>query len=99
MSTSSHHEHNRVARGATDHEQAGEVSRRSMLAGTVATTAVAAAGPIAGSAYAQGADPNSKQDMMAFLLLSAALTGVHVLNLAPEFDNNNKPDILDADPC
>ena len=33
----------------------------------------------------QSADPNSKQDMMAFLLLSAALTGVHVVNLAPEF--------------
>jgi hypothetical protein len=39
---------------------------------------------------------------MAFLLLSAALTGVHVVNLAPEFtgkDKKNKPvPILAADP-
>ena len=39
---------------------------------------------------------------MAFLLLSAALTGVHVVNLAPEFtgkDKKNKPvPILQADP-
>ncbi|SRR5258705_5345048 len=97
MSTSPHHERSRVAPGATKLEQAGEVSRRSMLAGTVATTAVAAVGPIAGSAYAQGADPNSKQDMMAFLLLSAALAGVHVVNLAPEFIPD-KNDVLNSDP-
>jgi hypothetical protein len=96
MSTSRHHERNHVAQGAADHEQAGEVSRRSMLAGTVATTAVAAVGPIASSVYAQGADPNSKQDMMAFLLLSAAITGVHVAILAPEF--RAKSDLLDSDP-
>jgi hypothetical protein len=96
MSTSSHQGRKDSARGATDNEQAGGVSRRSMLAGTVATTAVATAGPIGSSAYAGSADPNSRQDMMAFLLLSAALTGIHVINLAPEF--KNKPDILDADP-
>jgi hypothetical protein len=97
MSKSPHHERSRAAPGATKPEQAGEVSRRSMLAGTVATTAVAAVGPIAGSAYAQGADPNSKQDMMAFLLLSAALAGVHVVNLAPEFIPD-KNDVLNSDP-
>jgi hypothetical protein len=98
MSTSRHHERNRVPPGAADHDQVGEVSRRTMLAGTVATTAVAAVAPIAGSAYAQGGDANSKQDMMAFLLLSAALTGVHVAILAPEFDRTGEPDILEADP-
>lgn len=86
-----------MAPGATDHQGAGEVSRRSMLAATMATTAVAAVGPIGGSAQAQGADPDSRQDMMAFLLLSAALTGIHVANLAPEFAPA-KGDVLDSDP-
>jgi hypothetical protein len=63
----------------------------------VATAAVAVA-PVAGSAYAAGPDVNSKQDMMAFLLLSAALTGVHVVNLAPEFSPDGTKDILDQDP-
>ena len=72
-------------------------SRRAMLAGTVATTAAAAVVPIAGSAYAVAPDMNSKQDMMAFLLLSAALTGVHVVNLAPEFVPD-KSEILNSDP-
>src|SRR5258708_31453626 len=99
MSTSPHQGRDRMAQGSTEHEQPGEVSRRSMLAGTVATTAVAAAGPISSSAYAHTADPNSREDMMAFLLLSAALTGIHVINLAPEFaQDKTKHDLLDADP-
>jgi hypothetical protein len=61
-----------------------------MLAGTAATTAAAAL-PLAGSVYAQAADP--KQDMVPFLLLSTALTGVHVATLAPEF-TPDKTDIL-----
>jgi hypothetical protein len=98
MGTSSPYDrHNSVAPGATPPEQAGEVSRRAMLAGTVATTAVAAVLPIGGSTYAEGPDPKSKRDMMAFLLLSAALTGVHVGNLAPEF-GEKKGDILSSDP-
>lgn len=84
--------------GATRSEPDGAFSRRAMLAGTVASTAVAAVVPIASSAYAAGPDVNSKQDMMAFLLLSAALTGVHVVNLAPEFTQDKKKDLLDQDP-
>jgi hypothetical protein len=68
-----------------------------MLAGTVATTAAAAVLPIAGSTHAARPDANSRQDMMAFLLLSAALTGVHVVNLAPEFVPD-KSEILNSDP-
>jgi hypothetical protein len=79
-------------------EPEGFVSRRRMLAGTVATTAAAAVAPIAGAAYAAGPDVSSPQDMMAFLLLSAALAGVHVVNLAPEFSQDIKKDILDQDP-
>ena len=82
---SPHHGRNRMATGATHHEQGGEVSRRAMLAGAAATTAVAAVGASEIPAYAHTADPNSHQDMMAFLVLSAALTGIQVINLAPEF--------------
>jgi hypothetical protein len=84
--------------GATHSEPDGSFSRRAMLAGTVAATAAAAVAPIAGSAYAAGPDVNSKQDMMAFLLLSAALTGVHVVALAPEFSLDPKKEILDQNP-
>jgi hypothetical protein len=83
---------------ATRLEPESFVSRRRMLAGTVATTAAAAVAPIAGAAYAAGPDVSSPQDMMAFLLLSAALAGVHVVNLAPEFSQDIKKDILDQDP-
>jgi hypothetical protein len=72
--------------GATPSEHDGSFSRRAMLAGTVTTTAVAAVIPISGSAYAAGPDVSSPQDMMAFLLLSEALTGVDKQLLAPEFD-------------
>jgi hypothetical protein len=72
--------------GATSSEHDGSFSRRAMLAGTVATTAVAAVAPISGSAYAAGPDVSSPLDMVAFLLLSEALTGVDKQLLAPEFD-------------
>jgi hypothetical protein len=69
-----------------------------MLSGIAITTAVAAVGARDIPAYARIADPRSSQDMMAFLVLSAALTGVQISTLAPELDKKNKPDILDADP-
>ena len=83
--------------GATPSEHDGSFSRRAMLAGTVATTAAAAVAPISGSAYAAGPDVSSPQDMMAFLLLSEALTGVDKLLLAPELELN-KDDILSSKP-
>ena len=92
------HRHDDTAANSMPPEPPGEISRRAILAGTVATTATAAVLPIAGSAYAEAPDPNSTQDMMAFLLLSAALTGVRVVNLAPEFTRDNSKDILDQDP-
>jgi len=72
--------------GATHSEHDDSFSRRAMLAGTVAATAAAAVAPISGSAYAAGPDVSSPRDMMAFLLLSEALTGVDKQLLAPEFD-------------
>jgi len=71
---------------------AGTISRRAMVAGMVATTAVAVL-PLSNSAFAETSD----QDMMAFLLLSAALTGVDIQTLAPEFSRGSG-DILSADP-
>jgi hypothetical protein len=83
--------------GATHSEHDGSFSRRAMLAGTVAATAAAAVAPISGSAYAPGPDVSSPQDMMAFLLLSEALTGVDKLLLAPELELN-KDDVLSSKP-
>ena len=79
--------------GADPLAHAGEVSRRAMVAGTVATTAVAAVLPFANTAYARGPNP----DMMAFLLLSEALTGVNRQTLAPEL-SEKAGDILNSDP-
>jgi hypothetical protein len=72
---------------------ASEVSRRAVVAGTVASTTIAALIPLGNAAYAAGVDA----DMMAFLLLSEALTGVNRLSLAPEL-TENKTDILNSDP-
>jgi Membrane bound FAD containing D-sorbitol dehydrogenase len=85
------------AEGAEPGAQAGKISRRAMVAGTVATTAVAAVLPLSifDSAYAQASNP--KQDMVAFLLLSEALTGVNRQTLAPEFSVNAN-EILNSDP-
>jgi len=63
-----------------------------MVAGMVATTAVVFL-PLSNSAFAKTSD----QDMMAFLLLSSALTGVDIKTLAPEFSPGSG-DILSADP-
>jgi hypothetical protein len=95
MNTSPHQERNRIA--SANDEQGGEVSRRAMLAGAAATTAVAAAGASNLPAYARTADPNSSQDMAAFLVLSRALTGVQLSSLAPEI-TENKDDVLKSDP-
>jgi hypothetical protein len=90
-STRDHYED--TTRGGAPAEQESEISRRAVLAGTVATTAVATVAPFANLACAAQIDP----DMIAFLLLSAALTGVHVETLAPEFVGDNK-DILNSAP-
>jgi hypothetical protein len=75
--------------------QSAKISRRTMVAGTVATTAVAAVLPLSNLAYAQASNP--KQDMVAFLLLSEVLTGVNRQTLAPEFSADAN-EILNSDP-
>jgi hypothetical protein len=78
------HRRKRNAGDAEPRSQVGKISRRTMVAGAVATTAVAAVLPLSDWAYAQVADSNSNPDMMSFLLLSQALTGVSIKTLAPE---------------
>jgi hypothetical protein len=77
------------AQGAKPSTRDGKFSRRAIVAGTVATATVAAASHLADPAYGQGLDPESKPDMMAFLLLSGALTGVNKLILAPELSGSD----------
>jgi hypothetical protein len=102
MSTSRHHDRNQTGPGTPDEGQAGEVSRRTILAGAVATATAVGASDM--PAYAHGASPDSREDMMAFLVLSAALTGIRVGNLAPEFSQADPTDpkktvpLLKADP-
>src|SRR3974377_2137412 len=90
------HRRKRYAEGAGPLAQASEVSRRAMVAGTVAMTAVAAVLPLADAAYAESAE-GPQPDMGAFLLLSEALTGVSRQTLAPELVEN-KSEILNSDP-
>jgi hypothetical protein len=59
MSMSPHQGHSRSASVVANDEQTGEVSRRAMLAGAVATTAVAAVGASDVPGYARAADPNA----------------------------------------
>jgi hypothetical protein len=87
------HRRKRNVEGAGPLAQADEVSRRAIVAGTVAMTAAATVLPLADAAYAEGPDA----DMMAFLLLSEALTGVNRTTLAPELAED-KSEILNSDP-
>jgi len=67
-----------------DDNEATGLTRRTVLAGAAATAAVSMA--TAGSANAQSADADSRQDMVHFVVLSAALTGLAEAKLAPEFN-------------
>src|SRR5262245_20396868 len=58
-------------------------TRRTLLAGAAAATAVATVGTVGAPAPARAADPNSTQDMIDFVTLSAALTGIAAAKLAP----------------
>jgi hypothetical protein len=68
-----------------DSERLG-LTRRTVLAGAAATAAVTLGGE-ARADNPPAADPNSPQDMDAFVKMSAALTGVAVKMLAPDTDS------------
>jgi hypothetical protein len=77
-----HRELTPIALSANDDEQSGNITRRVMIVGAAATTAVVA---IDTPAQGQGTQPNLQRDMVAFVLLSAALTGIAEIKLAPGF--------------
>ena len=70
-----------IAHGEKEHEMVGGFTRRKVLAGAAAATAAMSVGAVDGSASAQ-----TRQNMVAFVLLSAALTGITETKLAPGFD-------------
>jgi hypothetical protein len=81
MSDLPHSKPSSIAHGEKEHEMVGGFTRRKVLAGAAAATAAMSAGAVDGSASAQ-----TRQDMVAFVLLSSALTGITELKLAPGFD-------------
>ena len=70
-----------VAPGDKEDESAGWFTRRRVLAGAAAATAAISVGAVDSPASAQ----TRRQDMVAFVLLSAALTGIAEGKLAPNF--------------
>lgn len=70
---------------ALDDEEGARLTRRTVIAGAIATSAAAATAVIETPTSAASVSPDTRQDMVAFLLLSAALTGVRPASLEPEF--------------
>jgi hypothetical protein len=67
---------------ALDDQKNGRLTRRTVIAGAIATSAAVA---LETPASAGSVSPNKQEDMVAFLLLTAALTGVRPVDLEPEF--------------
>src|SRR5262245_28532774 len=77
---------------ATDDEQAGAVTRRTVLTGAAAATAAATVPAVLDTpARAQSVDPNSREHMVLFVLLSSALTGIAAPKLATGFRLEPRP--------
>ena len=70
---------------AAREDQAALLDRRTVLAQAAAVTAAVTVGAIETPAAAATPDPNSPQDIAAFILLSSALTGIRPGDLAPGF--------------
>ena len=82
MTQSPHSGRNAIAQGGTEDRAVGAFTRRTVLAGAAAATAAISVGAVDSPASAQ-----TRQDMVAFVLLSAALTGIAAGKLAtPNFD-------------
>lgn len=81
MTHSPHPQPSPIADGGKHDEPTGGFTRRKVLAGAAAATAAISVGAVDSSASAQ-----TRQDMVSFVLLSAALTGIAEVKLAPGFD-------------
>jgi Membrane bound FAD containing D-sorbitol dehydrogenase len=84
MSKSTHREPVQTAQRAGEDDHAGGLTRRTVLAGVAATTAVVTVG-VDTPAVAQNANPDT--DMDTFEQLSEALTGIARKKLAPDTDS------------
>jgi hypothetical protein len=85
MSKSLHREPAPPAQSTLDDDHIAGLTRRTVLAGAAVTAAAVSIG-MDTPAIAQSADPDSPQDMAAFVKLSSALTGIAASKLAPETD-------------
>jgi hypothetical protein len=84
MSSALHHK--RPIAPKTEEEPAGAVTRRTVLAGAAAATAAATVtAALETPARAHSVNANSREDMVLFVLLSSALTGIAADKLAPGF--------------
>src|SRR5215831_579819 len=75
-------------------DEAGALTRRTVLTGAAAATAAATVGATLDTpAHAYSVDVNSREDMVLFVLLSSALTGIAPDKLAPGFkpQSSNPP--------
>jgi hypothetical protein len=82
-----------LALGEKEDESAGRFTRRTVLAGAAAATAAISVGAVDTPASAQ----TRHQDMVAFVLLSAALTGIAEGKLAPNFHPLPSPTNIDLE--
>ena len=78
-------EHSHLPRDESHGEHGSELTRRTVLAGVAATTVAASVTGVAIPAAAQATAAIKPEDMLAFIYLSAALTGIAGDKLAPGF--------------
>ena len=92
MSQLPHPGPNAIAQDEQEDESAGGFTRRRVLAGAAAATAAISVGAVGSPTSAQ-----TRQDMVAFVLLSAALTGIAEEKLAPNFRRLPSPTNIDLE--
>ena len=86
-------ETNSIPHGEKEDEAVSGFTRRGVLAGAAAATAAISVGAVDSPASAQ----TRHQDMVAFVLLSAALTGIAEGKLAPNFHPLPSPTNIDLE--
>ena len=83
-------QHGPTGRIEGSEEQGGELTRRTVLVGVAATTVAATVAGIDTPAAARSIDPEQPRDMVLFVLLSAALTGIAEQKLSTGFRHRTK---------
>jgi hypothetical protein len=78
-------EHSHLPRDGSHDEQESELTRRTVLAGVAATTLATGVVGVEIPARAQASVAIKPEDMLAFIYLSSALTGIAGVKLAPGF--------------